>query len=111
MYLPVRKDIIEEYGNTWVLNPESYICNGPYKMKERIIDDKIVMEINTNYYDYDKLVAKNITIKMISDRNTALAGVRNGDIHFSNLVPPSGSGRIEKRKINSYESGIRNCIF
>ena len=23
MYLPVRKDIIEEYGNTWVLNPES----------------------------------------------------------------------------------------
>ncbi|WP_288680747.1 peptide ABC transporter substrate-binding protein [uncultured Brachyspira sp.] len=99
MYLPVRKDIIEEYGNTWVLNPESYICNGPYKMKERIIDDKIVMEINTNYYDYDKLVAKNITIKMISDRNTALAGVRNGDIHFSNLVPPQEVEELRKEKL------------
>ena len=99
MYLPVRKDIIEEYGNTWVLNPESYICNGPYKMKERIIDDKIVMEINSNYYDYDKLVAKNITIKMISDRNTALAGVRNGDIHFSNLVPPQEVEELRKEKL------------
>ena len=25
MFLPVRKDIIEKYGDTWVLNPESYI--------------------------------------------------------------------------------------
>ena len=39
MYLPVRKDIIEEYGNTWVLNPESYICNGQdndYKLADYV---------------------------------------------------------------------------
>ncbi len=99
MYLPVRKDIIEEFGDTWILNPETYICNGPYKMKERVIDDRIVMEINTNYYDKDKLVAKNITIKMISDRNTALAGIRNGDIHFSNLVPTQELEELEKENL------------
>ena len=99
MYLPVRKDIIEEFGDTWILNPETYICNGPYKMKERVIDDRIVMEINTNYYDKDKLVAKNITVKMISDRNTALAGIRNGDIHFSNLVPTQELEELEKENL------------
>ena len=95
MFLPVRKDIIEKYGDTWVLNPESYIGNGPYKMTERIRDDKIVMEINTNYYAKDELVASNITISMISDKNTALAAVRNGQVHFSNLVP---SQEIENLK-------------
>ena len=87
MFLPVRKDIIEEYGDTWVGSPESYIGNGPYKMTGRIRDDKIVMEINTNYYDKDKLVAKQITVSMMSDKNTALAALKNGQVHFSTLVP------------------------
>ncbi len=87
MFFPVRKDIIEEYGDTWVGSPESYIGNGPYKMIERIRDDKIVMEINTNYYDKDKLVAKQITVSMMADKNTALAALKNGQVHFSTLVP------------------------
>ena len=96
MFVPVRKDIIEEYGDTWVQTPESYIGNGPYKMTERVRDDKIVMEINTNYYDKDKLVAKNITVSMVADKNTALAALRNGQIHFSTLVPNQEIENLQK---------------
>ena len=39
-FYPVRKDIIEKYGDSWTMNPESYIGNGPYMMIERNIDDK-----------------------------------------------------------------------
>lgn len=96
MFLPVRKDIIEKYGDTWVYRPESYIGNGPYKMTERKKDDKIVMEINTNYYDQDSIVAKKITISMVSDKNTALAALKNGQIHFSNLVPTQELDNLRK---------------
>lgn len=96
MFVPVRKDIIEEYGDTWVQTPESYIGNGPYKMTERVRDDKIVMQINTNYYDKDKLVAKNITVSMVADKNTALAALRNGQIHFSTLVPNQEIENLQK---------------
>ena len=96
MFVPVRKDIIEKYGDDWVSTPKSYIGNGPYKMTERVRDDKIVMEINTNYYDKDSIVAKKITISMISDKNTALAALRNGQIHFSNLVPTQEVDNLQK---------------
>ncbi len=99
MFEPVRKDIIEKYGDTWTSNPENYIGNGPYKMTERIRDDKIVMEINTNYYDKEEIVAKKITISMISDKNTALAALRNGQIHFSNLVPTQEVDNLKKESL------------
>ena len=65
-------------------------------MPHGVASDKIVMEINTNYYDKDSIVAKKITISMISDKNTALAALRNGQIHFSNLVPTQEVDNLQK---------------
>ncbi|WP_295162899.1 peptide ABC transporter substrate-binding protein [uncultured Brachyspira sp.] len=100
VFVPVRKDIIEQYGDSWTLSPETYICNGPYKMKERIIDEKIVFDINTNYYAKDEQIADEINFVLMSDPNTAIAGIRGGNIHFSALEPPSAE--IETLKNDGY---------
>lgn len=96
MFVPVRKDIIDKYGDNWVSTPKAYVENGPYKMIERIMDDKIVMEINTNYYAKDELIAKRITISMISDKNTVLEALKNGQVHFSNLVTTQEIENLKK---------------
>lgn len=95
VYMPVREDIIMSSGDKWVLTPETYISNGPYTMTERVLDQKIVFEINTNYWAKDELVARKITVLMIDDANTALAGVKEGTIHFSSILPTAD---IEKLK-------------
>ena len=89
IFMPVRRDIIETYGDEWTLNPETYIGNGPYKMTERLIDQKIVFSANTNYYSEEEQVAKEITFILMSDPNTAVAGLKNGTVHFSALEPPA----------------------
>ena len=89
-YFPVRKDIIETYGDNWSRNPETYIVNGPYIMTERKQDEKIVMEVNTNYYDKDYIVAEKINILIMDDSNTALAAMKNGDLQFSVIEAPMG---------------------
>ena len=61
IFMPVRKDIIETYKDEWTLNPETYIGNGPYKMTERLADQKIVFSVNTNYYSKEEQIAKEIT--------------------------------------------------
>ena len=48
-YFPVRKDIVEEFGDEWGRKPETYIVNGPYIITERKTDEKIVIEVNPNY--------------------------------------------------------------
>lgn len=89
-YFPVRKDIIETYGDNWSRNPETYIVNGPYIMTERKQDEKIVMEVNSNYYDKDYIVAEKINILIMDDSNTALAAMKNGDLQFSVIEAPMG---------------------
>lgn len=100
IYFPVRKDIIEKYGDSWTLSPETYIVNGPYKMTERKIDEKIVMEVNENYYDKDEIVAKKINVLILDDSNTALALIKRGDLQFSVLEAPIGE--IENLKNENY---------
>ena len=89
-YFPVRKDIVETYGDNWSRNPETYIVNGPYIMTERKQDEKIVMEVNSNYYDKDYIVAEKINILIMDDSNTALAAIKNGDLQFSVIEAPMG---------------------
>ena len=89
-YFPVRKDIVETYGDNWSRNPETYIVNGPYIMTERKTDEKIVMEVNSNYYDKDYIVAEKINILIMDDSNTALAAMKNGDLQFSVIEAPMG---------------------
>ena len=100
IFLPVRKDVIEKYGDEWTLSPATYICNGAYKMKERVIDERITFEINTNYYAQNEQVAKEINFILMSDPNTAIAGIRGGNIHFSALEPPAAE--IETLKDGGY---------
>ena len=89
-YFPVRKDIIEKYGDEWTKNPETYIVNCAYVMTERKTDEKIVMEINTNYYDEDSIIAKKINVLIMDDSNTALAAMKSGDLQFSVIEAPMG---------------------
>lgn len=100
IFMPVRKDIIETYKDEWTLNPETYIGNGPYKMTERLADQKIVFSVNTNYYSKEEQIAKDITFIIMSDPNTAVAGLKNGTIHFSALETPALE--IENLKSENY---------
>ena len=43
IFAPIRKDIIEKYGEKWTLKPETYIGNGAFVMIEKSPDSKIVM--------------------------------------------------------------------
>lgn len=100
-YFPVRRDIIEKYGDEWSKKPETYIVNGPYIMTERKTDEKIVMELNTNYYAKDEIIAKKITVLIMDDSNTALAAMKNGNLQFSVIEAPMGEipSLIEKNYI------------
>ncbi|WP_304354069.1 peptide ABC transporter substrate-binding protein [Brachyspira innocens] len=90
VYMPVREDIIEKYGDDWTWNPDTYIGNGAYKMTERKPDEKIVFEINTNYWNYTNQVAKKINFVLIADEYISLNAVRTGDVDFSINAPPIG---------------------
>ncbi|MEI0447800.1 peptide ABC transporter substrate-binding protein [Brachyspira intermedia] len=86
-FSPLRKDIIEQYGDRWILSPETYIGNGPYVMSERNIDENIVMVKNTNYWNADTIVAEKITFVLMQNGAAAVAGIKDGSLHMA-YEPP-----------------------
>ena len=85
---PVRKDIIEKKGENWWTKPADYISNGPYKMKSYKLDDKLILEKNSNYYDVDKLIPETIEWKFYKEDSVALTAFRKGNLDIGNAVPP-----------------------
>lgn len=86
-FSPLRKDIIEQYGDRWTLSPETYIGNGPYVMSERNIDENIIMVKNPNYWNADTIVAEKITFVFMQNGAAAVAGIKDGSLHMA-YEPP-----------------------
>ena len=86
-YYPVRQDVVEANGDTWTTRPETLIGNGPYVLESYTMDEEIVMVPNANYYDADKIVAKRVCFKLITDPNAKLAAMRAGELDWCDDYP------------------------
>lgn len=86
-FYPVREDIIEENGDNWTLLPETYIGNGPFILKERRIDDRLIMVKNTNYWNAKNITPEKLVFILMQNSTAAVAGIKDGSIHFANNPP------------------------
>ena len=87
-FSPVRQDIIEAHGDKWTLTAETYIGNGPFKMIERSIDDKIVMAKNETYWNAAETLPTQLVFVLMQNENAAVAGIKEGSLHFATGPPP-----------------------
>ncbi len=47
---PLRRDMIEKYGDKWTSSKESFVSNGHYRMVEWVPEQRLVVEKNPNYW-------------------------------------------------------------
>ena len=86
-FYPLRKDIIEQYGDEWTLNADTYIGNGAFKLIERNRDESLVMVKNTNYWNVEDIVPDKITFVLMENETASVAGVKAGSLHFARSFP------------------------
>ena len=85
--MPIRSDIIEQYGDQRTVSPETYIGNGQYKMAEWSHNEYIKLVPSETYYDVDKLGPKVIKFALMDDTNAIYAAYRSGSLNFIQEVP------------------------
>ena len=116
-YYPVRQDVIEAYGDAWTTSPETLIGNGAYVLESYTMDEEIVMVPNANYYDVDKLVAKRICFKLITDPNAKLAAMRAGELDWCDDYPTEELAAVQaeglfhtEAQLGTYYVNINNKV-
>ncbi len=84
---PVRRDIIEQYGDQWTFKPSTYISNGPYMMSDWVHNSYITMVKNPNHYDYENLGPDSIKFALMDNDNAMLAAFNIGELDFNSGYP------------------------
>ena len=83
---PVPKKVVEKYGQEWT-KPEHIVSNGAYKLKKWVVNEKIVLEKNENYYDANKVKIEKVTFLPIPEQSTELKRYKAGEIDFLYELP------------------------
>ena len=84
---PVPKAVIEKYGDKWT-QPANIVTNGAYKLTDWVVNERIVMERNPNYWNNAKTVINKVTYLPISSEVTDVNRYRSGEIDMTyNQLP------------------------
>jgi len=79
---PVPKAAIEKFGEKWT-QPANIVTNGAYKLKNWVVNERIVLERNTHYWDNAKTVINQVTYLPISSEVTDVNRYRSGEIDMT----------------------------
>ncbi|MCL2656335.1 MAG: ABC transporter substrate-binding protein [Betaproteobacteria bacterium] len=80
--LPVPKKIVEQYGDKWT-DSDKLVSNGAYRLATRVVNERIVLVRNPNYWDNAKTVIDKVTFLPIVQPSAEYQRYRAGAIDMS----------------------------
>ena len=84
-FFPVQKANVES-SKEWT-KPGNLIGNGAYVLKERVVNEKLVVVPNTHYWDNAKTVLQKVTFLPINQESAATKRYLAGDIDITESFP------------------------
>ena len=83
---PVPRHAIEKFGNEWT-KPGNLVSNGAYTLQDRVVNEKLVVVRNTNYWDNDKTILNKVTFIPVNQETAATKRYLAGDIDITESFP------------------------
>lgn len=96
---PVNKEVIEKFADKWT-QPEHYVSNGPYKLKNWIVNERIVLQRNPEYWDDAKTVINQVTFLPITSLVAEVNRYRAGEIDMTYTLPDELFQKLKKELPN-----------
>ncbi|HIY10206.1 MAG TPA: peptide ABC transporter substrate-binding protein [Candidatus Anaerofilum excrementigallinarum] len=98
VYDPVQQATVEANGDSWTSSPETYVCNGPFKVTGMSLNENVILEKNENYWDAENVTLEKLTFRYILDNSTALTAYESGEVDGIISVPSSDYARLKAEK-------------
>ncbi|WP_217546526.1 ABC transporter substrate-binding protein [Pantoea sp. GbtcB22] len=92
---PVSKQVIEKEGDSWT-SPGKLVGNGAYQLQDRVVNEKIVLVRNANYWDDQKSVLTKVLFIPINEESSATKRYRANDIDITESFPKNMYALLKK---------------
>ncbi|MBK2669002.1 oligopeptide ABC transporter substrate-binding protein OppA [Citrobacter freundii] len=108
---PVPRAAVEKFGEKWT-QPANIVTNGAYKLKDWVVNERIVLVRNTNYWDNAKTVINQVTYLPISSEVTDVNRYRSGEIDMTyNNMPIELFQKLKKEIPNEVHVDPYLCTY
>ncbi|MDF0725403.1 peptide ABC transporter substrate-binding protein [Cytobacillus sp. S13-E01] len=84
--LPINKEVAES-NPKWATEADSFVSNGPFKLKSWDHGQEIVMVPNENYWAADVVKLEELKWVMVNEQNTEYGMYKSGELDVSNNFP------------------------
>jgi len=101
---PVHQASLEKFGKDWT-KPGNLVSNGAYVLKEWLVNSKVVIEKNPQYWDAKNVQLTRVTYLPVEDGNADVKLYESGQNEWVYQLPP---GTYEKYR-QQYPKEIRNA--
>lgn len=92
---PVPEKVIEKVGKEWT-QPGSLVGNGAYKLQQRVVNEKLVLVRNDQYWDNAHSVLTKVTFVPINEESSATKRYRSNDIDITESFPKNLYSMLKK---------------
>ncbi|CAI2448631.1 ABC transporter substrate-binding protein [Serratia liquefaciens] len=92
--LPVNRKVVEQYGKNWT-QPQNFVGNGAFKLAQWVVNEKVVLERNTQYWDNAHTVLNKVTFLPLQGF-PEVARFRAGEIELGYSAPPELYQQLKK---------------
>ncbi|CAI1612277.1 Periplasmic oligopeptide-binding protein precursor [Serratia quinivorans] len=84
--LPVNQKVVEKYGKNWT-QPQNFVGNGAFRLAQWVVNEKVVVVRNTQYWDNAHTVLNKVTFLPLQGF-PEVARFRAGEIELGYSAPP-----------------------
>lgn len=92
---PVHQATVEKYGSDWT-KPGNLVGNGAFKLRERVINEKLVLAPNEYYWDHVNTQLTKVTFVPINQESNATKRYLAGDIDITESFPKNQYRKLLK---------------
>ncbi|MEX0424161.1 peptide ABC transporter substrate-binding protein [Providencia rettgeri] len=83
---PVHQGTVEKFGNDWI-KVGNLVGNGAFVLSDRVVNEKIVLVPNKNYWDHQNTVITKVTFVPINQESHATNRYLAGDLDITESFP------------------------
>ena len=92
----VPVETIEKYGHNWT-QPENIVTSGAYKLDEWVVNERVTLQRNSEYWNDNKTIINKVNFLPISG-NSELNRYKAGEVHVTRGVPEEHYRALKKQR-------------
>lgn len=108
--MPINQKAVEKFGDNWT-KPANMVSNGAYQLTHWVINERLEMERNPNYWDNKETVINKVTYIPFESQTSAMNRYMTGEVDITSDVPVAMADKLKKEHPDAFKVTPLLCTY